>query len=156
MSRRSNVGAVAIVVGLTLAIDAVADAPFFADLIAAGLVFTVGRAALEHAVDELDRDDQDERDDEPIGARDARDAFVEGEIGVDELEKRLDRAFDPDVRRIVERYEQADGVGVATCERLADEYGTVESIERADVDELADQVDGIGPKRAESIATVDE
>jgi hypothetical protein len=150
MSRRADLGSVTIVLALTLAVDRVVDVPLFVALLVAGVAFEAAKVGFERVVDALEGD-QDERRDEPIGAREARAAYVADEIGVDELEDRLDRALDPNVRAIVERYEQADDVGRRTCEKLGDTFGTVESIEKADPNEL-EQVDGIGPERAAAIA----
>lgn len=147
---RPNVGALAVVFAIVLAFDRVVDFPFFADLLAAGVVYMVARASLEHFVDELRRDDQADRRDEPVGARDARQAYVAGEIDERELEKRLDRALDPRVREIREHFDDVEGVGRAISHDLADHFGTLESIEQADADEL-EQIDGIGPERSKAI-----
>jgi hypothetical protein len=125
---------------------------FVAAFAIAGVVVVVSRRAGDLVASELE--EADSEPDGPVAVRDAHEAYVDGVIDEAELESRLERALDPDVRAIRRRFEPVDDVGPETCRRLADSFGTVASIERADASEL-EEVDGIGPERAASIANAD-
>ena len=86
--------------------------------------------------------------DDPAEA--ARRAYVDGEIDEQELEYRLAVAFDPDRDRVQSTVEQAHGVGPATSAALRERFETVDAIQAADRDQLAD-VPGVGQERAAAI-----
>lgn len=154
MNRRADVGSIAIVFSFVLATDRLVDVPFFVDLLLAGVAFTGSKAGFERLVDALEGDDPADHSDEPVGARDARAAYVAGDIDESELEDRLERAFDPNVQAIRQRYASINGVGPKTCHALADVFGTLESIEQADPNDL-EQINGIGPDRAAKIVSIE-
>jgi len=112
------------------------------------LVFAVGAIYLGARAKEWweDRDDvQEESDVEAI-----RGAYVRGEIGVDEMERRLDLALDDRAQQIRERVEEVNGVGPETSAAIAQRFDSWADVVDADRDELED-VHGVGPATAEEI-----
>lgn len=80
----------------------------------------------------------------------ARDAYVEGEIGIGELERRLDRTLDTRSREIRDRVEGVSHVGPYRAARIADQFDTVAEIREAERSDLED-IHGVGPSIAERI-----
>lgn len=152
--RTADVGKLAILLALSLGVDRFFSVPFFVDLFFAGAILIVAENALTRII-QLSRPDEPDHDSGlPVGVHDARRAYLDDEIDEQELDRRIGRALDPDVRAIRDRYESINGVGPKTCFRLADHFGTVESIDQADADEL-ESIDGIGPKTAADIVDHD-
>ena len=80
----------------------------------------------------------------------ARDAYVDGEIGLEELERRLDRTLDARSQEIRDRVEGVSHVGPFRAARIADEFDSVEEIREADREDLED-IHDIGPSIADRI-----
>lgn len=155
MSRRSNATGVVVVFAGALAILDVVDVPFYVALLLAAVGYSGARAGVERLRNALRVETGSDGRDEPVAAKQARREYVDGEIDEDELEARLERAFDPDVRAIREQVgDDVDGVGYVLSARLADVFGTVDAVMRADRDEL-EQVDGVGPAKAEKITALE-
>jgi ERCC4-type nuclease len=76
---------------------------------------------------------------------------VDGEITQDEFERRLDVVLDEEAQRIQESVEPVPGIGPRTSSHIAEQYDTVDELRKASVDELQDDVAGVGEKRATAI-----
>jgi excinuclease ABC subunit C len=76
--------------------------------------------------------------------------YVEGEIGEEEMERRLEVQMDPRNEEIRETVERINGVGPVVSREIAVSFSSLEDVRRADQDELED-VPGVGPERAEAV-----
>ncbi|MFC6975690.1 helix-hairpin-helix domain-containing protein [Halomicroarcula sp. GCM10025709] len=92
----------------------------------------------------------DDPETEPTPIDQAHHAFVEGEIGVEELERRLAVLVDDRARTIREMADDADGIGEALSRDLAREFDTVSELRGADAADF-ERIDGIGEKRAKRL-----
>lgn len=81
----------------------------------------------------------------------ARQRYVEGEIDLDQFERRAELILDERAQRIRDVVEVVGGVGPATSASLAQEFDDVDEIRRASVEELSERVHGVGPSTAEAI-----
>jgi ERCC4-type nuclease len=89
---------------------------------------------------------------EPDAEERAKAAYVAGEIGEEEMERRVALAVDSDRQTVRERAERAPGVGPDLSRSVAEEFSTPERLAHADAEEIAERVHGVGPGRAEEIA----
>lgn len=89
-----------------------------------------------------------DRDESAVEA--ARREYVEGEIPLDEMERRIDRALDPRAQEIRERVEHVEHVGPETSAAVADHFDTIGEVETATTDDL-EAVHGVGPSTARKI-----
>lgn len=80
----------------------------------------------------------------------AADLYVDGEIPLDEFERRAELILDDRAAEIRETVEQVGGVGPVTSSSIAIEFESVDDVSTATVDELRD-VHGVGPSTAEAI-----
>jgi DNA integrity scanning protein DisA with diadenylate cyclase activity len=78
------------------------------------------------------------------------DAYVTGEIDVDEMERRLDLALDKRAQQLRDRVERVNGVGLETSAAIAERFDSWRDVVDADRDELED-VHGIGPSTSKAI-----
>lgn len=112
-------------------------------IVAVGVIYAAARA--KEWLDDRGGDDQ-----EASGVEAIRAAYVEGEIGVDEMERRLSFALDERAQEIRERVERVNGVGPETSAAIAERFDSWHELERADRDDL-ERVHGVGPTTAEEI-----
>lgn len=150
MTRTKRAATYGALLACSLAWYVLTDVSFAVAMIAGGVSYAAARETAHKLHDAVSRDSDDTAFDGPVGARDARVAYVSGEIDEDELERRLDLAYDPDVRAIRREYESIGGVGEKTCHKLADHFGTLDAIDQATTDDL-ENVHGIGEKTAADI-----
>lgn len=114
------------------------------DGLAAGVLVLALVAAL------ADRFVDDDSESRHWSEEEAKRAYVEGEIGMDELERRLDRTLDERSQTIRDRVEGVSHVGPYRAARIADRFDSVEEIRSADREEL-EAVHNVGPSIAERI-----
>lgn len=88
--------------------------------------------------------------DDDVELEEARAAYVDGEISLEEFERRAELALDERAGRIREVVEEVGGVGPATSANLALAFDTVADLEAADREEL-EAVHGVGPSTAEAL-----
>lgn len=89
-------------------------------------------------------------DPEPSPIDEAHQAYYEGQIDEDELERRLEILVDDRAQTIRDMADDTDGVGEELSRDLAREFETVEDLVGADVDDLQ-EIDGIGEKKAKKL-----
>lgn len=77
--------------------------------------------------------------------------YAEGEITLDELNRRLDLLLDDEADRIRQAVEEVRGVGPETSAAIAYDFGTLQAV-RMSTPERLQQVHGVGPSTAEAIA----
>jgi len=82
--------------------------------------------------------------------RDLRSDYVDGEISIEEFERRVGLALDDDARELRDRVESINGIGPETSAAIAESFGDVDAIEDASRDDLED-VRGIGPETSAAI-----
>lgn len=84
--------------------------------------------------------------DESLEVDHARSLFLQGEIGLEEFESRLDQLLDRERQEVRRRVERINGIGPDRSSRIASEF-TVGDLRVADVDELT-SMHGIGESTA--------
>lgn len=114
------------------------------DALAAGVLVLALVAAL---ADQFVDNDSESRH---WSEEEAKRAYVEGEIGIDEFERWVRRCVDDRAHEIRERVEGVSHVGPHRAARLADRFETVEDLREADREDLED-VHGVGPSIADRI-----
>jgi len=77
--------------------------------------------------------------------------YAQGEITLDELNRRLDVLLDPEAERIREAVEEVRGVGPETSAAIATEFGTLQAV-RMSTPERLQEVHGVGPSTASALA----
>jgi ribosomal protein S13 len=77
--------------------------------------------------------------------------YAEGEITLDELNRRLDLLLDDEADRIRQAVEEVRGVGPETSAAIAYDFGTLQAV-RMSTPERLQEVHGVGPSTAEAIA----
>lgn len=87
----------------------------------------------------------------PTELEEAEHAYVEGDISLEEFESRVELILDQRAREVREVVEEVGGVGPATSAAIADEFGTVEDLERASIEEL-ERVYGVGESTAIAVS----
>lgn len=112
------------------------------DWFSAVLLLVLGVAML------YDRVSPDEPDEHTVEG--AREAYTNGEITLDEYERRVALAVDPETDRIRAAVEPIAGVGEQTSRQLAREFDTLAELQDADREEL-EAVNRIGESRAKAI-----
>ncbi|EMA43929.1 hypothetical protein C448_09285 [Halococcus morrhuae DSM 1307] len=80
----------------------------------------------------------------------ARQAYSEGKIPLNEMERRVDIALDPQAKQLRERVEDVNGVGPEISAALSAEYNTTEELATATQSDL-ERIYGIGPNTAYAI-----
>ena len=80
----------------------------------------------------------------------ARQAYSEGKIPLDEMERRVDVALDPQAKQLRKRVEDVNGVGPEISAALSAEYNTTEELAIATQSDL-ERIYGIGPNTAYAI-----
>jgi hypothetical protein len=80
----------------------------------------------------------------------ARSAYIEDDISLEEFEREAELALDGRAVEIRGVVATADGVGEAISASVAMEFDTIEDVEAASTDELM-QVNGVGEVKAEDI-----
>lgn len=76
--------------------------------------------------------------------------YAEGEISLEELERRLEVLEDPEADRIRESVERVSGIGEATSWTIAERYRSLEELRRADVEDL-EEISNVGEQRAKAL-----
>jgi ERCC4-type nuclease len=87
---------------------------------------------------------------EPTPAEEAREAYRNDEITLEELERRLDVELDPEAERIRGVLERVNGVGPETSRTIAERFDSLEEVRRASQDEL-EAIHDVGPSTASAI-----
>ena len=80
----------------------------------------------------------------------ARQAYSEGKIPLEEMERRIDVALDPRAKQLRKRVEDVNGVGPEISAALSAEYNTTEELAIATQSDL-ERIYGIGPNTAYAI-----
>lgn len=86
----------------------------------------------------------------PSAIEQLQEEYERGDLTLQEFEQRAELALDDRAAVVVDRLEAVDGVGPDRAAAVADEFGNIEAVRRADIDDLAD-VHGVGPATAEKI-----
>jgi ERCC4-type nuclease len=80
----------------------------------------------------------------------AKNAYVDGEISLAEMERRLDLALDEQAAEVRESVERVNGIGPDTSAAIAAEFSSLSELQEASRDEL-EEINGIGGSRADAV-----
>ncbi|WP_336331136.1 helix-hairpin-helix domain-containing protein [Haloarcula sp. CGMCC 1.2071] len=92
-----------------------------------------------------------EEEDEPEIAH-IRDLYAQGDISLDEFERRAELVLDDEANRIREAVEEVGGIGPETSANVALAFRSEQELQRATVEDLQ-EVGEVGEQRAEDIAS---
>ena len=87
---------------------------------------------------------------EPSPVDEVHQAYLDGEIGEDELENRLEVLVDNRAATIREMADNIDGIGDELSREIAREFDSVADLHAADREAL-ESIEGIGEQRAERL-----
>ena len=107
-------------------------------------IFAIAGASVVYQ--RLRPDENGEKD----GIKAAREAYENGEITLDEYERRIESLVDTEADRIRNALEPINGVGEKTSEQVARHFETYSELRNADRDDLK-EVHGVGDSTADAI-----